>query len=306
MLPDAAAARGRLWRSGEKWGILSPPFSLFSMGDVTTPTQPKYFLSLLAPVRDEEAYLVEFVNYYLLQGVEHFYFYDNESRIPAADVLGAYRDKCTILYARGDAVQSRAYAHFCKHFRHDTKWVAVFDVDEFVLPHRHASLGQFLRDYDDCDGIGINWVMFGDGHHKTPPPGGVIENYLLREARQSAFIKSVVKGESLVGFFDNPHVATLVEGSVYVDAHRNPITSAANDHYTTDIIQLNHYFTKSEAEWKKKLNRKRADSGKARADHVEDHAWVFTAHESLNQVRETTIVDRYGDQLAQAMRSHSA
>jgi hypothetical protein len=41
-------------------------------------------------------------------------------------------------------------------------------------------LQEFLQDYDDCDGIGINWVLFGDGHHKTRPAGGVIEIYLYR------------------------------------------------------------------------------------------------------------------------------
>jgi hypothetical protein len=265
-------------------------------------TPPQHFLSLLAPLKDEESYLIEFVNYYLIQGVDHFYFYDNDSAVPVGDVLVGYRDRCTILRAKGDAVQSRAYAHFCRHFKHETRWVAVFDVDEFVLPHRHGSLREFLADYDDCDGIGINWVMFGDGHHKTRPPGGVIENYLYREARQSACIKSVLKSEKLVGFFDNPHVATLADGSLYVDAHRNPITSAYNENHTIDVIQLNHYFTKSAAEWQRKLHRRRADSGESRAQHAEDHGWVFTANETLNEVRETSIVDRYGARLAEALR----
>ena len=262
----------------------------------------KHFLSLVAPLKDEESYLLEFIDYYLIHGVDHFYFYDNESKIPVADVIGGYRGKCTVLQAPGDAVQSRAYAHFCKHFKHETRWVAVFDVDEFVLPHKHGSLREFLADYDDCDGIGINWVMFGDGHHKSRPAGGVIENYLYRDAKQSPFVKSVLKSEKLMGFFDNPHVATLVDGSIYVDAHRNPITSARNENHTIDVIQLNHYFTKSEAEWKTKLNRKRADSGRSRADHAEDHGWVFTVNDTLNEIRETSIVDRYGARLAEASR----
>ena len=263
--------------------------------------QHKYFLSLLAPLKDEEAYLIEFVNYYLIHGVDHFYFYDNESAVRVVEAISEHREKCTIMRAPGDAVQQRALAHFCKNFRHETKWVAAFDIDEFVLPHKHATFRDFLLDYDRCDGIGINWVMFGDGHHKMRPAGGVIENYLYREARQHPCIKSVVKADKLVGFFHNPHVATLVDGSLYVDAHMNPITSVYNDNHTIDVIQLNHYFTKSEAEWKRKLHRKRADSGKPRAEHTEDHAWVFTVNETANEVRETTIVDRYGARLAEAL-----
>ncbi len=269
------------------------------------PTQ-KYFLSLLTPVRDEESYLIEFINYYLIHGVDHFYFYDNDSKIPVADVIREYRDVCSAMRAPGDAVQSRAYQHLCKHYKHETRWVAVFDIDEFVLPHKHGSFREFLLDYDYCDGIGINWVMFGDGHHKTRPDGGVIANYLYRQAGQHPCIKSIVKGMSLVGFFDYPHVATLCEGALYVDPRMNLIESAYNENFTTDVIQLNHYFTKSEAEWKEKLHRKRADSGKPRAEHTEDHGWVFTANESYNEIRETLIVDRYGERLAEALRTREA
>jgi hypothetical protein len=266
-------------------------------------SQHTHFLSLLAPLKDEESYLIEFVNYYLIHGVDHFYFYDNDSRIPVVEVLPEYRDKCTVMRAPGDAVQSRVYEHFCKHLKHETKWVAVFDVDEFVLPHRHGTFRDFLLDYDQCDGIGINWVMFGDGHHKTAPAGSVIESYLYREATQHPCIKTVVKSDKLVGFLDNPHFATLTDGSLYVDAHMNRITSAYNENYTIDVIQLNHYFTKSEAEWKKKLHRKRADSGMPRVEHTEDHGWVFTVNETANQVKDTEIVDRYGARLAEVLGS---
>jgi hypothetical protein len=262
----------------------------------------KYFLSMLTPVRDEESYLIEFINYYLIHGVDHFYFYDNDSRIPVVDVIRDYRDQCTVMRAPGDAVQSRAYDHFCKQFKRETRWVAVFDIDEFVLPHKHRSFREFIVDYDYCDGVGINWVMFGDGHHKTKPDGSVIANYLYRQAGQHPCIKSVVKTRKLVEF-DNPHFATLREGSLYVDAHVNRIGSPYNENFTIDVIQLNHYFTKSEAEWKKKLHRKRADTGKSRAEHTEDHGWVFTVNETYNEIRETLIVDRYGARLTDALQS---
>lgn len=275
---------------------------------VSSPTggpEHRHFLSVLTPVRDEERYLVEFINYYLLHGVDHFYYYDNDSRIPVVDVIREYRDKCTVMRAPGDAVQSRAYEHFCKHLKHETRWVAVFDIDEFVLPHRHGSFREFVADYDYCDGIGINWVMFGDGHHKTIPEGSVIANYLYRQAAQQPCIKSVVKSSKLVGF-DNPHLATLRDGSLYIYPHVNRIASAYNENFTIDVIQLNHYFTKSEAQWKRKLHRKRADTGRARAEHTEDHGRVLTANETYNEVRDTSIVDRYGERLSEALRARGA
>ena len=79
-----------------------------TMGSPPGSPKQKYFLSMLTPVRDEESYLIEFINYYLIQGVDHFYFYDNDSKIPVTDVIREYRDCCTVMTAPGDAVQRRA------------------------------------------------------------------------------------------------------------------------------------------------------------------------------------------------------
>ena len=74
-----------------------------------------------------------------------------------------YRDVCTIVPFPGVAVQYPCYAHFCANFKEETEWLAVFDLDEFVLPHRHEALCDFLAEHPHVDGFGINWVMFGDG-----------------------------------------------------------------------------------------------------------------------------------------------
>ena len=78
-------------------------------------SQQMYFPSLVAPLKDEERYLIEFVNYYLIHGVDHFYFYDNGSTIPVREVLTEYRGHCTVMRAPGDAVQIRAYAASAPH-----------------------------------------------------------------------------------------------------------------------------------------------------------------------------------------------
>lgn len=266
----------------------------------------KHFLSLVAPVKDEDAYLIEFVNYYLLQGVERFYFYNNDSETPLTETLRDYLDVCTIVPFPGSGVQYPCYAHFCATFKHETEWLAVFDIDEFILPHRHETLCRFLHDYADVDGIGINWVMFGDGHHATPPAGKVIESYLYREAEQHDCIKSVIRTDKLLAI-DHSHYARLEPGATYVDARFNPIGSAYNRHQTTDIIQLNHYFTKSAEEYHHKIyRRRRVDDGLRRVDHEEDLVWLLDRNEKYNVIRETLIVDKYGKALDEQINARSA
>ena len=59
----------------------------------------KYFLSLCCIIKNER-YLEEFIIYYRLLGVEHFYIYDNDSSIPIQERLNNnyYKRMCTIIY----------------------------------------------------------------------------------------------------------------------------------------------------------------------------------------------------------------
>lgn len=92
-----------------------------------------------------------------------------------------------------------------------------------------------------------------------------------------------------------------------MDAKLNPITGAYHRHHTTDIIQLNHYFTKSAAEYHHKIHhRRRADDGLRRIDHEEDRAWLFDRNEKYNVVRDERIVEKYSAALEAQMNGRSA
>ena len=52
----------------------------------------KYYLSVLACCKDEGDYIQEWVEYYLLQGVEHFYLYNNNGTDNSKELLKPYID----------------------------------------------------------------------------------------------------------------------------------------------------------------------------------------------------------------------
>ena len=58
----------------------------------------KYYLSLCCIIKDER-YLEEFIMYYHVLGVEHFYIYDNNSSYPIKNRLNSfyYNKLCTII-----------------------------------------------------------------------------------------------------------------------------------------------------------------------------------------------------------------
>ena len=76
----------------------------------------KYFLSLICILKNER-YLEEFIMYYRLLGVEHFYIYDNESDLPISKRLTNqyYTRMCTIIDFPGKIQQMNAYNHYLKN-----------------------------------------------------------------------------------------------------------------------------------------------------------------------------------------------
>lgn len=252
----------------------------------------KYFLSLVSPVKNEHDYLIPYVKFYAYHGVEHFFFYDNGSTIPVKETLKDYLDICTITDFPGIGVQYPIYDHFLKNFGKTTEWVAVFDIDEFVLPKKHETLAGFLKDYTSFDAVAINWVTFGNGHHKKKQEGPLIKNYLYSSGVQHPNFKSIYKTGS-VSEIKHSHHAKLKRFKKYVDPLYQKITSDRNLRPTLDVIQLNHYFTKSEEEYLKKIHSKRPDTGKSYYDHTEDRHWLMDEHIRTSEVFTTEIWDKY-------------
>jgi len=140
----------------------------------------KYFLSLCCIIKNER-YLEEFIMYYRLLGVEHFYIYDNESTQKISDRLNNpyFKKMCTIINFPGKVQQLNAYNDCLKNYGNQTKWLIIVDGDEYILPKKdnHKSIRDFLKDYKDYHAIGINWVMFGTSFHDEIQQGFLIDNY---------------------------------------------------------------------------------------------------------------------------------
>jgi hypothetical protein len=259
----------------------------------------RHYLSLVVIVKDEDAYLQEFIEYYKLLGVDHFYFYDNESAVPLTHSLKKYRNIVTINRIKGKAKQIYAYNHYLSIYGWRSRWAGFVDLDEFIVPKNTYSLAAFLQEFEYADGLGINWALFGHNYHESKPEGLVTENYTKREQKQNIHIKSIVNPRKAIRA-GNPHYMQLKKGARYVDVKHNPITSAFNEHYTLDVAQINHYFTKSAEEFIKKAQRGRADTGEKRDVAIEFEQFK----EVWNEFPDTYLADKYLADLKKAMSSY--
>jgi len=68
-----------------------------------TPSQPSrdlppagYTVCVGAILKDEDAFVEEWVAYHRILGVDHFYLYDNDPRQPLSEILARHRDYVTV------------------------------------------------------------------------------------------------------------------------------------------------------------------------------------------------------------------
>ena len=250
----------------------------------------KYFLSLCCIIKNER-YLEEFIMYYRLLGVEHFYIYDNESTIPISQRLTNpyFTRMCTIKHIPGKIQQLNAYNDCIAKYRLETKWLIIVDGDEYILPKKenHKSIRNFLQGYKDYHAIGINWMMFGSSFHDTIQDGLCIDNYRYCEGNQNMHIKTICKPKFVVNV-PNPHYVILKDPSKYVDPQKKIISGPFNKNYTIDIIQINHYWGKSKEEHFEKRDRGRATTNQLRVIDVNPHL-------NFNSIIDNTLPDKYLD-----------
>jgi hypothetical protein len=226
-------------------------------------TRPPIGLAVCAIFRDEARYLAEWVSFHRIQGVEQFYLYDNRSTDDWRSELQPEIEAGIVEvqqwpFAPG---QLSAYEDCLRRHRDDARWIAFIDSDEFLFSPTGKRLPEVLRDFDTHAAVVANWRVYGTSGWEHPPEGLVIENYLMRapdEYDRNRQVKSIVNPRSALGQASSAHHFRLRGDPVGED--RLPIKFGIREP-TADLLRINHYFTKSQAEFERKVQIPRPSTG---------------------------------------------
>lgn len=253
----------------------------------------KYYLSLCCIIKNEK-YLEQFITYYHILGVEHFYIYDNDSSPRISDRLNNnyFKNLCTIIPFSGKMKQLPAYNDCINRTKDETKWLIVVDGDEYIYPKQDFSLRDFISKYDNYHAVGINWVFFGSSFHEKSQDGILIDKFRHCDKKQNQHIKTICQPKFTLNFKD-PHCVNLQNPSKYIDPNYNIITGPFNKNNTISKIQINHYHLKSREDAIIKYNRGNADSLNCRINLPNDA--VF--HQLNNDIIDNGICDKYLEHL---------
>lgn len=246
-------------------------------------TRPRYYLAVCAIAKNEGPYFKEWIEWHRMKGVEKFYIYDNESTDCTREELAPYIESGLVEYTcfPGRKRQLAAYDDCFERHRLEARWIAVIDLDEFIVPVKDRTIPDFLHRMEKFSAVEINWLVYGSGGAKTRGPGGVMERFRhhsVPEHTLNRHVKSIVDPRrvcTMVGC----HEAARISGQA-ADSHGEPLKSGFRDRMPQqDVIRINHYAVKSYEEFLAKRAR-----GRARINTLRDFSY-FEQYD-LNDIEE--------------------
>ena len=248
----------------------------------------KHTLAICAIVKNEHDYLLEWIAYHRVVGVDHFLIYNNSEenddgttrllkRLHRAGVieLVAWPDRPNWVLPSGVHVRPQIPAYYdgAERLRDRAEWVAFIDADEFIVPMKDTDLPSTLKRYARFGGVGANWRMFGSSGHQKKQDAPVIQRFTMASSPANSVnqhVKAIVRTELIqdVGV----HRPFLKSGC-FVDEQGRELRHAYGFRYpvTYDLLRINHYYTKSREEWAGKVSRGRASHPQKRSvNHFSD------------------------------------
>ena len=240
-----------------------------------------YDLAIVAILKNEGHYLKEWLDYHLLAGVEHFYFYDNDSTDNYNEIIAPYIAAGLVTSEKisGGSAQFAAYSFAVRDYRFHCRYAAFIDLDEFILPKSTtdtvtATLDDVLKNFPDAAGLAVNWQLYGSNHQKTADYStGVLERFTRRAPVDwvvpipnrdipggNAQVKTIANPRRIF-CFTSAHFPIYFTGDYSVNERGERVDSYCNEPVTAERLAINHYNVKSREEHSLKISKGRA--GKA-------------------------------------------
>ncbi len=220
---------------------------------------PGLGLAVVVIIRDEAPYLPEWLAYHHALGVQHFFIYDNGSTDELQTVIEPWLNHglVTLVHWPLPGGQIDAYSHALRFYGPSVDWLAFFDVDEFVVPLVDDDIPALLARFGDAADVRIPRVDFGFSGRREPASELTIEAFTEvadvfgRDPSKPPRVKSVVQPRSIssVGI----HTATVADDAR--DADGQPVPTQTVGKACWPYVQLNHYYTRSFAEFEAKRFR---------------------------------------------------
>jgi hypothetical protein len=213
-------------------------------------------------IKNEARYIPEYVEFHLLQGFDHFIFYDNKSDDNLLEVISPYIEAglVEIRYYPPEVNSAKNYwvMDYCiAEQKNKTKWLHFHALDERLFCPTGQNLVEFLAGYENYGGVSVAWNYFNSNGHVERPDGLIIDNFTTAiHDRKGCHIKTVIQPKYAVTTIGTPHNFRYADNKISVDENYNQVHNSHNfQYYSYNKIKLHHYVTLSKEEFEVKMNK---------------------------------------------------
>jgi glycosyltransferase involved in cell wall biosynthesis len=271
--------------------------------DPVVPQPGRGGVAIMSVVKNEARHIQDWLRFHAQAGVTDFFIYDDGSdddTVARARALVGVNVvvvpwRMTGSFRKPQAHFSRqvlAYAHALENFGPAFRWMAFVDVDEYIVPQEAATIAEALAPLDGVTNVSLPWTMFGPNGHVDRP---AVPDPFAYTTRAAVRADAILNFKCIVDPCDVSEVRIhRFQTRSLLDRTSNDIgqlsdnARRAGDFLSNSSLQLNHYFTRSDADLAEKLS-KGAVSGvsvdRRRAKLEEKRALVeATAVEDLSAV----------------------
>jgi hypothetical protein len=237
---------------------------------------PYFNTAICLLIKDENDYINEWLDWHINIGFQHFYIYDNGSKIPIEEsVNDRYKSYCTFIDFSGDHknTQLDCYTNALENYGGRVNWLAFIDTDEFVRTVNGENINDFLLNYEEHDGLYVRWIIYNANglYEKDPRPQRERFTTISPRHPTKPCGKSIIKPSKIKWM--GTHFPTGIIGRCdMVDSNGVYMRTALSDFSPNDKIVIDHYFTRSYEEWLEKARRGSCDP---RCDRKYDEFYLF-------------------------------
>lgn len=226
-----------------------------------------YFLSIVAVFKNEAMGMEEWLNHYIMQGVEHFYLIDNGSTDNYKEIFSKFNNITCIVNPKKHC-QTKHYNKYLSTVKKYAEWVAVVDLDEFVYARKGFNkIKDFLLTVNDDVGcISLAWKMFGSNGHIVQPTS-IRTGFTRRRVgcSEESNNKEIVRTNKLLKFRIHSHKIRKCE-KIKLPVLNN------EESLNQSVLHLNHYAIQSR-QFFENIKMKRGDASNPKYEDI--RTWEY-------------------------------
>jgi hypothetical protein len=227
---------------------------------------------LVASVKDEGPYIIEWLAFHKALGFNCISILQNDSTDFTAEILTRLDNLGEISYTKnvgGGSPQIRGYRTVAKQSIYkQADWCLCLDIDEYFVPKQDATVDEFLNKYHEYDAIAINWLNFGSSNHFTWNPGFTVQRFIKCAEiynKNNFHFKSFHRPDGPFSGFGihRPWADSPTNSFIYTDHHivedniqmGNIPDIGPNISHRQNIASIHHYSIRSLEEYLRKKKR---------------------------------------------------